>query len=221
MNYYFKLEIISGWGNRYIEIREIEFYLNNYKIPVSSLKVIHYSSQYNTTDWSANNIIDSVINDINGWCTADFRIAGEYIIIKSTEKFNKIVIYNDAQGIYAVKECKIYICNSDFDPQVNDANWRLAGQKLVTLGTNYPSGLSVQIEYINKYLIKQGDNYYSIQNNTLTELGIPADDAQKEQWFDDYGVDDLKGALLTPDENGNKLIDDLDDQFEIRMMKAK
>lgn len=50
-------------------------------------------------------------------------------------------------------------------------------------------------------------------------LGIPTDDTQKEEWFNTYGVDDLKDALLTPDTNGNKLIDSLDSQFEIRMMK--
>lgn len=73
----------------------------------------------------------------------------------------------------------------------------------------------------SKYLIKQNDKYYSIQNNILTELGTPTDDVQKEQWFNDYGIDDLKEALLTSDENGNKLIDSLDSKFEIRMMKAK
>lgn len=74
---------------------------------------------------------------------------------------------------------------------------------------------------IHKYLIKQGDNYYSIKDNQLTQLGVPIDDTQKEEWFNDYGVEDLKEALLIPDTNGNKLIDSLNDQFEIRMMKAK
>lgn len=74
---------------------------------------------------------------------------------------------------------------------------------------------------MNKYLIKQDEQYYSVKDNTLTSLGIPTDDIQKQQWFDDYGVEDLKDALLTPDTNGNKLIDSLDNQFEIRMMKEK
>ena len=85
--------------------------------------------------------------------------------------------------------------------------------------------LKLGIVYIkngnNKHLIKQDNKYYSIKDNMLTELGTPADDTQKKQWFNDCGVDDLKGALLTPDENGNKLIDSLNSQFEIRMMKAK
>ena len=83
-----------------------------------------------------------------------------------------------------------------------------------------PTPFDINLKW-NKYLIKQGDNYYSIQNSALTQLGTPTDDTQKKQWFNDYGVDDLKGALLTPDENGNKLIDSLNSQFEIRMMKAK
>ncbi|APM41410.1 GLUG motif-containing protein [Clostridium kluyveri] len=73
----------------------------------------------------------------------------------------------------------------------------------------------------NKYLIMRDNQYYSIQNNILTLLGTPTDDTQKEELFNNYGVEDLKEALLTPDANGNKLIDSLNDQFEIRMMKAK
>ncbi|MFC0903931.1 hypothetical protein ACFHWD_04395 [Clostridium sp. MT-14] len=73
----------------------------------------------------------------------------------------------------------------------------------------------------SKFLIKQSNEYYSVQNNTLTKLGTPTDDTQLEQWFNDYGVDDLNTALLTPDANGNKLINSLDDQFQIRMMKFK
>ncbi|MFC0905915.1 hypothetical protein ACFHWD_14660 [Clostridium sp. MT-14] len=73
----------------------------------------------------------------------------------------------------------------------------------------------------NKYLIMQNNEYYSLKDNALTELGIPTDNTQKEEWFNDYGVDDLKLALLTPDEGGNKLINSLDNQFEVRMMVPK
>lgn len=72
-----------------------------------------------------------------------------------------------------------------------------------------------------KFLIKQNNQYYSVKDSTLTLLGAPTDDTQKEQWFYDYGVDDLKTALLTPDSSGNKLIDSLDSKFEIRMAKLK
>lgn len=47
-----------------------------------------------------------------------------------------------------------------------------------------------------KFLIKQGDKYYSIKDNPVTLLGIPIDENQKEQWFNDYGADDLKEVLL-------------------------
>lgn len=73
----------------------------------------------------------------------------------------------------------------------------------------------------NKYLIKQDNMYYSIKDNILTELGTSTDDTQKEEWFNDYGVDDLKEALLTPDENGKKMIDSLGDKFEVRIMVSK
>jgi hypothetical protein len=72
-----------------------------------------------------------------------------------------------------------------------------------------------------KYLIKQNNQYYSVKDSTLTLLGAPADDTQKEKWFNDNGVDDLKSTLLTQQSDGSKLIDKLDDKFEIRMMKAK
>lgn len=72
-----------------------------------------------------------------------------------------------------------------------------------------------------KFLIMQNNEYYSIQNNVLTELGIPMDDGQKKEWFSHYGVDDLKEALLISDENGNKLIDSLENKFKVRMMRPK
>lgn len=74
---------------------------------------------------------------------------------------------------------------------------------------------------LNKYLIMKNNQYYSVKDNSLTLLGIPTDDTQKEQWFNDYGVDALKAALLIPQSDGSKLIDKLDDKFEIRMMKTK
>lgn len=80
----------------------------------------------------------------------------------------------------------------------------------------YPCNLYVEYK---RYLIKQNEKYYSVKDGSLTLLGIPADDAQKQQWFNDYGANDLKESLLTPNENGNKLIDSLDDKFEVRMMK--
>ncbi|MEY8002034.1 SPRY domain-containing protein, partial [Clostridium sp. Mt-5] len=66
------------------------------------------------------------------------------------------------------------------------------------------------------FLIMQNNKYYSAKNNILTNLGAPTDDTQKEQWFSDYGVGDLKESLLTPREDGSKLIDSLDNQFEVR-----
>lgn len=99
---------------------------------------------------------------------------------------------------------------------------------IVTTGSVAPTYIPTGQEgnrtsIIHKFLIKQNSQYYSIKDNVLTELGTPTDDTQKEQWFNYYGVDDLKTALLTPDSSGNKLIDkiDIDDKFQIRMMKAK
>ena len=91
---------------------------------------------------------------------------------------------------------------------------------------NFSSIVSTSTPFIinllrGKFLINQNEQYYSVKDNQLTELGIPIDDVQKGGWFNDYGVDDLKDALLIPDDNGNKLINSLDNQFEPRMMKAK
>ncbi|WP_039652301.1 hypothetical protein [Clostridium tyrobutyricum] len=72
--------------------------------------------------------------------------------------------------------------------------------------------------YTYKYLIKQNSQYYSIKDNMLKLLGLPTDDLQKEQWFNDYGVASLKKSLLTTDENNIRLIEKLDDNFEVRMI---
>lgn len=84
-----------------------------------------------------------------------------------------------------------------------------------------PTGFLPYDGNVSHFLIKQNNQYYSVRDNSLILLGAPADDAQKQQWFNDNGVDDLKAALLTPQSDGSKLIDKLDDKFEIRMMKPK
>ncbi|PJI07026.1 MULTISPECIES: hypothetical protein [Clostridium] len=86
-------------------------------------------------------------------------------------------------------------------------------------GGNGGNGSITITKLPSPFLIVQDEKYYSIKNNVLTLLGIPTDDIQKEQWFNDYGIDDLKTALLTHDSNSTKLIDKLDDKFQIRMMK--
>ncbi|MBV4450623.1 hypothetical protein KM792_13305 [Clostridium tyrobutyricum] len=109
-----------------------------------------------------------------------------------------------------------------YSPDKNFINDILSNSS-ITSNSSISGKIIITIEEVNnnKYLIKQDNKYYSIKDNTLTELGIPIDDVQKEQWFNDYGIDDLKEALLTYDENGEKLIDSLDDKFEVRMMVPK
>jgi hypothetical protein len=85
----------------------------------------------------------------------------------------------------------------------------------------YWNEIEVIMYKTNKFLIKQNNKYYSIKDKELTLLGISTDDVQKKQWFNDYGIDDLREALLTLDENGKKLIDSLEDKFEVRMMVQK
>ncbi|MFC0903685.1 hypothetical protein ACFHWD_03150 [Clostridium sp. MT-14] len=59
--------------------------------------------------------------------------------------------------------------------------------------TNYnQKSKIINIEFSSlKYLVKQQDKYYMIKDENLIELGIPTDNIQLEQWFNDYGVDDL------------------------------
>lgn len=104
--------------------------------------------------------------------------------------------------------------------------YRILGAKSFVINGGNNAGweefeFSINNILYNKYLIRQNNKYYSIKDNIITELGIPTDDIQKEQWFNDYGANDLKVVLLTPDENGEKLIDSLDEQFEVRMMVPK
>jgi hypothetical protein len=117
--------------------------------------------------------------------------------------------------------------NSIFEKRIENINQYLYYRIRIDSTANLNGGY-VQIGELNlsyeeqfRYLIKQDDNYYSIQNNVLTLLGTPTDDTQKEQWFNDYGIYDLREALLTLDENGKKLIDSLEDKFEVRMMVQK
>ena len=43
-----------------------------------------------------------------------------------------------------------------------------------------------------KYLIKQSSQYYTLQENgNIQLLGIPIDNTELEQWFNDYGIDDI------------------------------
>jgi hypothetical protein len=111
--------------------------------------------------------------------------------------------------------------------EVTSALWEKTISKLPAGRYKFQGGNGLRVdnewylEKINYYLIMQQGKYYSVKDNQITELGIPTDNTQKQQWFNDYGVNDLKEALLTSDTNGNKLIDSLDDKFEVRMMVPK
>lgn len=42
-----------------------------------------------------------------------------------------------------------------------------------------------------RYLIKQQDKYFAIKDGSPIELGIPTDNNQLEQWFNNNGIDDI------------------------------
>lgn len=191
----------------------------------------------NSNTWGRDNLKDGAtayISNATGKTNSTYffgyKVKGKFarfliqLNITNIAELGKIRTYiGDTENRTPVSVKYFYARNYDKQRHLNDrdnSDLQLLGNlnfsKVVTVSTPFDINLKW-----NKYLIKQGDNYYSIKDNQLTQLGTPTDDTQKEQWFNDYGVEDLKEALLIPDANGNKLIDSLNDQFEIRMMKAK
>ncbi|ADK16158.1 hypothetical protein [Clostridium ljungdahlii] len=152
------------------------------------------------------NIWRSGINSFSNMCAP-------FSIIKKNDSGG----YDDVTSLYS--QTLTQIGNTQWEKTIINL---LPGQyRFVSTGKRIDSEWYLEEVNTNKFLIKQGTQYYSIKNNVLTLLGLPTDDTQKEKWFNDNGVDDLKTALLTPQSDGSKLIDKLDEKFEIRMMKPK
>ncbi|WP_461614591.1 discoidin domain-containing protein [Clostridium sp. Marseille-QA1073] len=66
--------------------------------------------------------------------------------------------------------------------------------------------------FINKYLIKQDKDYYSIKHN-FYNLGQPVDNIQLEQWYEKYGADDI--SILTTLLNSKEMVMNLDDTSKV------
>ena len=131
----------------------------------------------------------SAMNTINGsqWCKINLGS------IKDVKNLDVTTFFGSGYG--ALKSYRISISSDDSTYKdvitVIDQSCPIAGNTLTkTLLFN-----------IYKYLIKQNEQYYSVKDNQLTQLGIPTDDTQKEQWFNDYGVEDLKVVTATQTQN--------------------
>ncbi|MFC0903675.1 hypothetical protein ACFHWD_03100 [Clostridium sp. MT-14] len=67
----------------------------------------------------------------------------------------------------------------------------ISKQSYYTTFSGLKENISFNYDLVNKYLIKQQGKYYVIKDGSPIELGIPTDDVQLEQWFYDYGIDDI------------------------------
>lgn len=169
--------------------------------------------------WKNTESIELLIpNECNIWRCGSSYVGTQYCNPLTILKYNGST-YDDVTSLYP--QTVTFINYTQWEKTIN--NLKPGQYKFVGLpgGNKARADSEWYLEAINKFLIKQNDQYYSVKDSKLTLLGIPTDDTQKEEWFNDYGVDDLKEALLTPNENGNKLVDSLNNQFEIRIMKAK
>lgn len=197
MAYYLKMEILSGWSGYETEVREIEFYNDSIKIDKSKLSIVSATTTYagGIAGWAVANIINGDTTSTNSGCdfVGDYP---KYVIIKSTEKFNNIKVYNDVQSGYAMKEAKFYVMNQLGDPTRESANWVLKVSKLVSDGTNFLSGLSTTNIVVNtKYLIKKDGLIYTINNsqyNTDVKNYMPLDIVSgMDNVYKTYGFDSL------------------------------
>ena len=151
------------------------------------------------------------------------------IVTNGYDTWSHVNIYGDDTNLIAsfsrtdlsltkIQTSQYILYTLEFDNLIKYKKYTL---KFDNTAYTYIYEIKMYSRLLSKYLIKQNDRYYSVKDNSLTLLGVPTDDAQKEQWFNDYGVDDLKVALLTQQSDGSKLIDKLNDKFQIRMMKPK
>lgn len=176
MNYYLKIEILSGWGGMGAEARLLEIYNGATRILPTSLSIVSSSASWPTSSWAIANLLTG---NGNG---ADFKDASYpyYAIIKSTQKFDNVKLYNDAQGGYAWKNVKWYTYASDTDPVRNGLKWRLVVE------ASYPSGLSTQSHRVatNKFLLKSPNgHYWSHATGDWVDLGIPSDQSSLVSLF--------------------------------------
>lgn len=135
------------------------------------------------------------------------------------DDINLIATFSRADlSTIAIQTPQYVLYTLEFD---NLKNYNKYTLKFDNSNYTYIYEIKMYSKLLGKYLIIEDNKYYSIKDTKLTLLGTPTDDTQKEQWFNDYGVDDLKAALLTPQSDGSELIDKLDDKFEVRMMVPK
>lgn len=150
-------------------------------------------------------------------------------IVEGLDNWSHISAYGDDTNLIAtfsradlsptaIQTSQYVLYTLEFD---NSKNYNKYTLKFDNRNYTYIYEIKMYSKLLGKYLIMKDNEYYSIKDNTLTLLGAPTADIQKEQWFNAYGVNDLKTTLLTLDSSGNKLIDSLDDKFEIRMMVPK
>jgi hypothetical protein len=148
--YYFKLEINTGWSTDETQFREIELYYNNVKLPISSLSIVSGTPTYNTTYYSLGGLIDGYTTYTGsaqgtamyyGTSLRDGTTYPRYFIIKSTQQYDKVIIYNDMQNCCGAKDVVLYSQITSVDPLRNDINWtQFDSHQLVNGIQNYTSG---------------------------------------------------------------------------------
>ena len=198
MNYYLKVEILRSYDPRNAgdtsgsecEIREIEFYNGNGKIAINKLSIVNNSSQYGS-GWTIDRIIDGYNTNATQSCDFYNSTYPVYVIIKCTDMWNKIMVYNDDQGGYGAKEIEFYYLDSTTDPLRTDSDWKKFSSHLIENNTQYPSGLSTQTEIMSrqKFLIQDGDRIKRIlTDHTINDISSTPFTIDI---FNNYGMNDL------------------------------
>ncbi|MEK3913485.1 hypothetical protein [Paenibacillus sp. FSL H7-0331] len=123
-NFYFKLEMLSGYDVNDTQISEVEFYYAGAKIDKANLSIVSNSVMDTALIWQPDKLIDGTTLGYPSGRGADF--AGtypKYVIIKSKQVFDSVKIYNDSQGSYAAKDVVLYSLTSNSDPLRSDVKW--------------------------------------------------------------------------------------------------
>ncbi|WP_240419203.1 hypothetical protein [Paenibacillus periandrae] len=123
-NFYFKLEILSGYDANETQISELEFYYNGNKIDKSNLSIVSNSATDTSLSWLPDKLIDGTTQSYpTGRGTSFVGAYPKYVIVKSTQVFDNVKIYNDSQGSYAAKDVQLFSLITNSDPLRNNVQW--------------------------------------------------------------------------------------------------
>lgn len=238
MNYYFMLDIVSGYS--FPALTKIEFYNNGVKVDPSKLTLVATSGgSTNPSPWPFSNVLTASggIAFFDWW---ESTSPVQYMIVKSTEIFDTVKIangYNDTVPERCIKECRLYVKHGYVDPTKNDSGWKLRKSHLTADGTQWPQGLTVQTELVpiiaKKYLIQLGTKYYTIKSNNydtvahqFAPISLSNGSTLSDGDVSNFGFDDIANLAKSMTVGSDTFvpvekIKQLGSNVKIRMFKEK